>query len=130
MEQNLPMISLSPLTGLQHVVFLKLAGIVDKVVVDCVVANLNIRLCYHIFQIHRLRIVRTGIQKTCSYFIPGLFGLLISTALISLGLFAFDWRMALAALWVIPVSVAILLGSYRVQDRVQRKSSASCGSLR
>ena len=64
------------------------------------------------------------LEKTCSHFIPGLFGSLISTTLIALGLFAFDWRMALAALWVIPVSVAILLGSYRVQDRVQAKTMA------
>ena len=64
------------------------------------------------------------LEKTCSHFIPGLFGSLISTILISLGLFAFDWRMALAALWVIPVSIAILLGSYRVQDRVQAKTMA------
>ena len=64
------------------------------------------------------------LEKTCSHFIPGLFGSLISTILISLGLFAFDWRMALAALWVIPVSIAILLGSYKVQDRVQAKTMA------
>ena len=64
------------------------------------------------------------LEKTCSHFIPGLFGSLISTVLIALGLFAFDWRMALAALWVIPVSIAILLASYRVQDRVQAKTMA------
>ena len=57
------------------------------------------------------------LEKTCSHFIPGLFGSLISTVLIALGLFAFDWRMALAALWVIPVSIAILLASYRVQGK-------------
>ena len=64
------------------------------------------------------------LEKTCSHFIPGLFGSLISTVLISLGLLVFDWRMALAALWVIPVSVAILLASYKVQDRVQAKTMA------
>ena len=64
------------------------------------------------------------LEKICSHFIPGLFGSLISTVLIALGLFAFDWRMALAALWVIPVSIAILLASYRVQDRVQGKTMA------
>lgn len=64
------------------------------------------------------------LETTCSHYIPGLFGSLISTVLIALGLFAFDWRMALAALWVIPVSIAILLGSYKVQDRVQAKTMA------
>ena len=62
------------------------------------------------------------LEKTCSHFIPGLFGSLISTVVISIGLFAFDWRMALAALWVIPVSVLIVLLSYKVQDKVLAKS--------
>ena len=64
------------------------------------------------------------LETTCSHFIPGLFGSLISTVLIAVSLFVFDWRMALAALWVIPVSIAILLGSYKVQDRVQAKTMA------
>ena len=62
------------------------------------------------------------LEKTCSHYIPGLFGSIISTVLIALSLFAFDWRMALAALWVIPVSIAVLLASYKVQDRVQAKT--------
>ena len=64
------------------------------------------------------------LEKTCSHFIPGLFGSLISTVIIALSLFAFDWRMALAVLWVIPVSIAIVLGSYRVQDRIQARTMA------
>ena len=58
------------------------------------------------------------IEKSTSHFIPGLFGSLISTILIAAGLFAFDWRMALAALWVIPVSVLVVILSYKVQDKV------------
>jgi len=65
------------------------------------------------------------LEKTCSHFIPGLFGSLISTVIIALSLFAFDWRMALAALWVIPVSAAIVVGSYRVQDKVQARTMAA-----
>ncbi|HBF15359.1 MAG TPA: ABC transporter ATP-binding protein [Clostridiales bacterium] len=65
------------------------------------------------------------LEKTCSHFVPGLFGSLISTVLISVGLFVFDARMALAALWVVPVSVLIVLLSYRVQDRVQAKNMAA-----
>lgn len=64
------------------------------------------------------------LEKTCSHFIPGLFGSLISTVLIAIGLFIFDWCMALAAMWVIPVSVLIVLLSYKVQDKVQAKSMA------
>ena len=62
------------------------------------------------------------LEKTSSHFIPGLFGSLISTVLIALGLFFFEPRMALAALWVIPVSILIVLLSYKVQDRVQAKT--------
>ena len=58
------------------------------------------------------------IEKSTSHFIPGLFGSLISTILIAAGLFVFDWRMALAALWVIPVSVLIVILSYKVRDKV------------
>lgn len=65
------------------------------------------------------------LEKTCSHFIPGLFGSLISTVLISVGMFFFDWRLALAALWVIPVSMLVVLLSYKVQDRVQSKNMAA-----
>ena len=65
------------------------------------------------------------LEKDCSHFIPGLFGSLISTVLIALSLFAFEWRMALAALWLIPVSAAIVVGSYRVQDKVQARTMAA-----
>lgn len=65
------------------------------------------------------------IEKSTSHFIPGLFGSLISTILIAAGLFAFDWRMALAALWVIPVSVLVVILSYKVQDKVLVKSMAA-----
>lgn len=64
------------------------------------------------------------LEKTCSHIIPGLFGSLISTTIIAVGLFAFDWRMALAALWVIPVSVLIVLLSYKIQDKTQAKTMA------
>lgn len=65
------------------------------------------------------------IEKSTSHFIPGLFGSLISTILIAAGLFVFDWRMALAALWVIPVSVLIVILSYKVQDKVLVKFMAA-----
>lgn len=62
------------------------------------------------------------LEKDCSHFVPGLFGSLISTVLIALGMFFFNPAMALAALWVIPVSVLIVLLSYKVQDKVQSKT--------
>lgn len=60
-------------------------------------------------------------ETASSHFIPELVGACISTALVAIGLFFFDWRMALAALWVLPVSFAIVLGSSRVQNRLNQK---------
>lgn len=60
-------------------------------------------------------------ETASSHFIPELVGACISTALVAIGLFFFDWRMALAALWVLPVSFAIVLGSSRVQNRLNEK---------
>ena len=65
------------------------------------------------------------LEKTCSHFVPGLFGSLISTVILSLGMFLLDARMAAAALWVVPVAVLIVIASYRVQDRVQAKNMAA-----
>ena len=70
-------------------------------------------------------------EQSCSHFIPGLFGSLISTILISLGLFIFDWRMALAALWVHSgILRHRVLCSYKVQDRVQTKDDGRQNGLR
>ncbi len=46
---------------------------------------------------------------------------MISTLLIAAGLFVFDWRMALAALWVLPVSFAIVGLSAKVQERLNAR---------
>lgn len=62
------------------------------------------------------------LETDCSHYIPALFGSVISTIVIALGLFAFDKAMALAALWVIPVSVLIIVLSYKVQDRAQQRN--------
>lgn len=65
------------------------------------------------------------LEKDCSHYVPALFGSVISTVLIALGLFVFDAPMAVSALWVIPVSVLIIVLSYKVQDRVQQKNMAA-----
>ena len=64
----------------------------------------------------------TFLEQSFSHFIPELAGSILSTTLTALGLLAFDWRMALAALWVLPVSFAIVGGSARVQERLNQKA--------
>ena len=64
----------------------------------------------------------TFLEQSFSHFIPELAGSMISTLLISVSLLLFDWRMALAALWVMPVSFAIVGFSSRVQERLNQKA--------
>ncbi len=64
-----------------------------------------------------------------SHWVPEFIGSLISTLLIAAGLFAFDWRMALASLWVLPVSFGIILASagiMRVRQEKVTEVSIAC----
>lgn len=63
------------------------------------------------------------LETASSHFVPELVGSVISTILIAVSLFFFDWRMALAALWVLPVSFIIILTSARFMHRKQKKQS-------
>lgn len=65
------------------------------------------------------------LETAFSHFIPELIGSIISTTLVSLSLFFFDWRMALAALWVVPVSFLIVALSFRSQDYLGKKQMAA-----
>lgn len=56
------------------------------------------------------------LEKAFSHFIPELAGSVISTTIIAVCLFFFDWRLALAALWVLPVSFIVVALSRKVQD--------------
>ena len=49
-------------------------------------------------------------------------GSIISTVLISIGLLFTDWRMALAALWVLPVAFAIVGFSAKIQENLNQKA--------
>ena len=67
----------------------------------------------------------TFLEQSFSHFIPELIGSMISTVLVAVGLFFFDWRMALAALWVLPVAFAIVGLSARVQERLNGRQMAA-----
>ena len=59
-------------------------------------------------------------ERASSHWIPELIGSCISTALVALSLFVFDWRMAIAALWVLPISFVIVGCSGNVQKNISR----------
>lgn len=64
----------------------------------------------------------TFLEQSFSHFIPELAGSIISTVLISIGLLFTDWRMALAALWVLPVAFAIVGFSSKIQENLNQKA--------
>lgn len=64
----------------------------------------------------------TFLETAFSHFVPELAGSVLSTILISISLFFFDWRMALAALWVAPVAFLIVVFSARVQEKLNQKA--------
>lgn len=62
------------------------------------------------------------LETAFSHYVPALAGSLISTTLIAICLFAYDWRMALAAVWVLPIAFAITFLSARIQEYFNRQS--------
>ncbi len=65
------------------------------------------------------------LETAFSHYVPALAGSLISTALIAVSLFAIDFRMALAAIWVLPIAFTITFFSARIQEYFNRKSVAA-----
>lgn len=65
----------------------------------------------------------TTLEQSFSHWIPEFFGSMISTVIVAVCLFIFDWRLALAALWVLPVSLAIVAFSGRVQNWFTRRQT-------
>ena len=60
-------------------------------------------------------------ETASSHFVPELVGACISTSIVAIGLFFFDWRMAIAALWVLPISFIIVACSGKVQRSLNKK---------
>ena len=63
-----------------------------------------------------------SLEQSFSHYIPQLFGAGISTVLIAIGLLFMDWRLAIAALWVIPAAVLIVFISKKLQDKMGLKN--------
>lgn len=98
-------------------------------------ANLRVRLAEKLRKIplsffgkRDLSDLTTTIMGDCawmetafSHFIPELMGALLSTALVGLGMFFLDVKMALALLWVIPAAFMLSAGTRPLIDRMERK---------
>lgn len=65
------------------------------------------------------------LETSQSHYVAPLIGSIISTVLISLSLMFFNFKMALAAIWVLPVAFLIIAFASKVQKSLARKSMAA-----
>lgn len=56
----------------------------------------------------------TDLEHVFSHAVPQLLGSILSLCLVSVGMFIFDWRLAIALLWVAPVAFIILFLSKKL----------------
>ena len=63
----------------------------------------------------------TTLEQSFSHFMPQFFGAIISTCIVAVCVFAFEWRLALAALWPLPISLCMVAFSKRFQNAFQRR---------
>lgn len=69
------------------------------------------------------------LEHVWSHCLGYLYGAYISTAIIAVMLFIYDWRMALACLWGVPVAFALLFGSRSISKRNSEKLKADSVSV-
>ena len=66
-----------------------------------------------------------SIEQASSHFIPQLIGSIISTCILAVCLFFINWKMALAVVWVLPLSMLIVAFSRKVQYKLGKRKSAA-----
>lgn len=62
-------------------------------------------------------------EQMFSHYVPQFYASIISTCVIALSLLFYDWRLALAALWVLPVALVIVGVSKKAQNYFSRKQN-------
>lgn len=63
------------------------------------------------------------LETASSHWIPELIGAMISTTIIVISLLFFDFHMALAAIWVMPIAFAIVLYSRKTMRHTHKKTN-------
>lgn len=61
-----------------------------------------------------------ALEHVWSHVLGYLYGAYVSTAIVAVGLFAFEWRLALAVLWSVPLAFGLLFGLRRMTLASQR----------
>ncbi len=59
----------------------------------------------------------TLLETTFSHAIPQLFASMASIVIIAVGMFCYDWRLAIAVFWVVPLALVVLLVSRSQMDK-------------
>ena len=62
------------------------------------------------------------LETAFSHFMPALFGSIISMPIVIIGIIAYNWKMGLATLWVVPLSLFLVLVTKSVQKSYALKS--------
>lgn len=65
------------------------------------------------------------IEQASSHFIPQVIGSIASSCILAVFLIFINWKMALAAVWTLPICLLIVAFSRRVQQRLGRKQSVA-----
>jgi len=65
------------------------------------------------------------LEHVWSHCLGYLYGSFISTAIVAVMLFCYDWRLALACLWGVPVAFLLLFGSRKMAERHSQASKAA-----
>ena len=62
-------------------------------------------------------------EQMFSHYVPQYYASILSTCIIAVSMFFYDWRLALAALWVLPVALLIVGLSKKAQNYFTRKQN-------
>ncbi len=60
-------------------------------------------------------------EQMFSHYVPQFYGSIASTCLVAVSLLCYDWQMAIAALWVLPVALVIVRFSKKAQNHFNLK---------
>lgn len=67
----------------------------------------------------------TALEHSFSHIMPQFFGAILSTSFIAVGICIYNWKMAIASLWVFPLALCIVGFSNRIQSAFNRKKDKS-----
>ncbi len=65
------------------------------------------------------------LEQSQSHFVAPLYGAILSTTIIAMSMLFFNWRMALAAIWPLPVAFSIVALASGVQKNLSRKATTA-----